>query len=191
MFGQRFRLRSKATGSRELASVWSTNAALALLLWWKVRGSRDYPQASRLLITADAGGSNGYRYRVWKSELAALAAETGLAITVCHFPPGTSKWNKVEHRLFSFISISWRGRPLTDYQVVVQTIAATTTRSGLTVEAVLDTNTYPTGVRVSPAQQRAIPLQKYAFHGEWNYVVHCGPIPESLRDKAITLEPIK
>jgi hypothetical protein len=99
--------------------------------WWKVRGSRDYPEASRLLITADAGGSNGYRYRVWKSELAALAAETGLAITVCHFPPGTSKWNKIEHRLFSHITFNWRGRPLTSHEVVVQTIAATRTRGGL------------------------------------------------------------
>jgi hypothetical protein len=110
---------------------------------------------------------------------------------VCHFPPGTSKWNKVEHRLFSLISINWRGRPLTDYQVLVQTIAATTTRCGLTAEAVLDTNTYPTGVRISAAQQKAIPLQKYAFHGEWNYTIHPGPIPESVRNKAIALEQTK
>jgi hypothetical protein len=106
-------------------------------------------------------------------------------------PAGTSKWNKVEHRLFSFISINWRGRPLTDYQVVVEPIAATTTGSGLTVEAVLDTDTYPTGVRIPPAQQKAIPLQRYAFHGEWNYVIHCGPIPESVRNKEILLEPTR
>jgi hypothetical protein len=166
-------------------------AVNAIRSWWYNVGWDRYPRADRLLITADCGGSNGSRLWAWKARLADLAAETGLEITVCHFPPGTSKWNKVEHRLFSFISINWRGRPLTDYQVVVQTIAATTTRSGLTVEAVLDTNTYPTGVKVSPEQQKAIPLQRYAFHGEWNYVVHCGPITESLRHKAIALETIK
>ena len=112
-------------------------------------GSSDYPQARRLLITADAGGSNGYRTRAWKAELAALAAETGLEITVCHFPPGTSKWNKIEHRLFSHITMNWRGRPLTSHEVIVQTIAATTTRTGLRVHAELDTSTYPTGVRIS------------------------------------------
>ena len=103
----------------------------------------DYPQAPRLLITADAGGSNSYRYRVWKAELAVLAAETGLAITVCHFPPGTSKWNKIEHRLFSHITMNWRGRPLTSHDIVLNTIAATRTSTGLRVEAVLDTGSYP------------------------------------------------
>ena len=116
----------------------SVFAVESIRRWWKARGSLDYPGASRLLITADAGGSNGYRYRVWKSELAALSAETGLAITVCHFPPGTSKWNKIEHRLFSHITMNWRGRPLTSHEVVVQTIAATRTSGGLHVEATLD-----------------------------------------------------
>jgi hypothetical protein len=166
-------------------------AVNAIRAWWYNVGRGRYPRAGRLLITADCGGSNGNRPWAWKARLAELATETGLQVTVCHFPPGTSKWNKVEHRLFSFISINWRGRPLTDYQVVVETIAATTTRSGLTVEAVLDTNTYPTGVRIPPAQRKAIPLQKYAFHGEWNYVIHCGPIPESVRNKEITLKLTK
>ena len=140
--------------------------------WWKVRGSRDYPQASRLLITADAGGSNSYRYRVWKSELAALAAETGLAITVCHFPPGTSKWNKIEHRLFSAITLNWRGRPLTSHEVVVQTIAATRTRGGLRVEAALDTGDYPTGVAISKERMAALPLERHVTRGAWNYTLH-------------------
>ena len=132
----------------------------------------DYPDASRLLITADAGGSNSYRYRVWKSELAALAAETGLAITVCHFPPGTSKWNKIEHRLFSHITMNWRGRPLTSHEVVVQTIAATRTSGGLRVEAVLDTGDYPTGVAISKERFAALPLERHATHGAWNYTLH-------------------
>ena len=117
--------------------------------WWQDRGSTDYPAARRLLITADAGGSNGYRTRAWKAGLAALAGETGLEITCCHFPPGTSKWNKIEHRLFSAITMNWRGRPLTSHQVIVDTIAATTTRTGLTVHAELDTGTYPAGVKIS------------------------------------------
>ena len=140
----------------------SVFAVESIRRWWKVRGSRDYPQASRLLITADAGGSNSYRYRVWKSELAALAAETGLAITVCHFPPGTSKWNKIEHRLFSHITLNWRGRPLTSHEVVVQTIAATRTRGGLRVEAALDTGDYPTGVAISKERMAALPLERHA-----------------------------
>jgi hypothetical protein len=139
--------------------------------WWKMRGSQDYPQASGLLITADAGGSNGYRYRVWKSELAALAAETGLAITVCHFPPGTSKWNKIEHRLFSHVTFNWRGRPLTSHEVVVQTIAATRTRGGLRVEAVLDSGDYPTGVAISKERMAGLPLERHATHGAWNYTL--------------------
>ncbi|GLW99408.1 ISAzo13 family transposase [Microtetraspora sp. NBRC 16547] len=139
--------------------------------WWKARGSHDYPKASRLLITADAGGSNGYRYRVWKSELAALATETGLAITVCHFPPGTSKWNKIEHRLFSHITLNWRGRPLTSHEVVVNTIASTRTSTGLRVEAVLDTGDYPTGVAISKERFAALPLERHATHGTWNYTL--------------------
>jgi hypothetical protein len=133
--------------------------------WWKSAGSSDYPLARRLLITADAGGSNGYRTRAWKAELAALAVETGLEITCCHFPPGTSKWNKVEHRLFSAITLNWRGRPLTSHEVIVQTIAATTTATGLRVHAELDTATYDTGVTVSDAQMKALPLARHDWHG--------------------------
>jgi len=143
--------------------------------WWQARGSRDYPKASRLLITADAGGSNGYRYRVWKSELATLAAETGLQITVCHFPPGTSKWNKIEHRLFSHITMNWRGRPLTSHEVVVKTIAASRTSGGLRVEAALDTGDYPTGVAISRERLDALPLERHAVHGSWNYTLHPQP----------------
>src|SRR6266853_3545788 len=145
--------------------------------WWRARGRLDYPKASRLLITADAGGSNSYRYGVGKSELAALAAETGLLITVCHFPPGTSKWNKIERRLFSHITLNWRGRPLTSHEVVVAAIASTTTGTGLTVRAELDTGTYPTGVPVSDAEMAEIPLARHRFHGDWNYTIHPGPVP--------------
>ncbi|WP_308315313.1 ISAzo13 family transposase [Streptomyces sp. ISL-100] len=145
--------------------------------WWHGQGQAAYPQARRLLITADAGGSNGYRTRAWKLELAQLAAETGLVITVCHLPPGTSKWNKIEHRLFSHITMNWRGRPLTSHEVIVQSIAATTTRTGLRVDAELDTNTYPTGVRIGDAEMAALPLTRHAFHGDWNYVLHLQPGP--------------
>jgi Rhodopirellula transposase DDE domain len=140
--------------------------------WWDARGSQDYPDARRLLITADAGGSNGYRTRAWKAGLAALAEQTGLEITVCHFPPGTSKWNKVEHRLFSHITMNWRGRPLTSHDVIISSIAATTTRAGLTVQARLDDGSYPTGVKVSNAQMAALPISRHPFHGEWNYTLH-------------------
>jgi Rhodopirellula transposase DDE domain len=143
--------------------------------WWRARGSRDYPQATRLLITADAGGSNGYRYRMWKSELAALAAETGLAITVCHFPPGTSKWNKIEHRLFSHITLNWPGRPLTSHDVVVKTIETTRTSSGLRVEAALDTSDYPVGVGISKQRFDALPLHRHTVPGTWNYTLHSRP----------------
>ena len=139
--------------------------------WWKAAGSSDYPLARRLLITADAGGSNGYRTRAWKAELAALAVETGLEITCCHFPPGTSKWNKVEHRLFSHITMNWRGRPLTSHEVIVQTIAATTTRTGLRVRAELDTSAYDTGVQISDRQMDALPLARHDWHGDWNYTL--------------------
>ncbi|WP_405634390.1 ISAzo13 family transposase [Streptomyces sp. NBC_00056] len=145
--------------------------------WWHGQGRAAYPQAARLLITADAGGSNGYRTRAWKLELARLAAETGLTITVCHLPPGTSKWNKIEHRLFSHITMNWRGRPLTSHEVIVQSIAATTTRTGLRVRAELDTNTYPTGVRIGDAEMAAMPLTRHAFHGDWNYALHPLPCP--------------
>jgi hypothetical protein len=149
----------------------SVFAVESIRRWWRARGREDYAGASRLLITADAGGSNSYRYRVWKSELAALAAETGLVITVCHFPPGTSKWNKIEHRLFSHITMNWRGRPLTSHEVVVQTIAATRTSRGLRVEAVLDPGDYPTGVAVSKERFATLPLQRHAIHGAWNYTL--------------------
>ncbi|WLQ39901.1 ISAzo13 family transposase [Streptomyces laculatispora] len=145
--------------------------------WWHGQGQDAYPQAARLLITADAGGSNGYRTRAWKLELARLASETGLTITVCHLPPGTSKWNKIEHRLFSHITMNWRGRPLTSHEVIVQSITATTTRTGLRVTATLDTNTYPTGVRIGDAEMAAMPLTRHAFHGEWNYALHPQPCP--------------
>src|SRR5215472_2166652 len=143
--------------------------------WWKARGSADYPAARRLLITADAGGSNGYRTRAWKAGLAGLAAETGLAITCCHFPPGTSKWNKIEHRLFSAITMNWRGRPLASHQVIVNTIAATTTGTGLAVHAELDTGAYPAGVTVSQAELDALPLERHDWHGDWNYTLHPQP----------------
>ncbi|MFE7193754.1 ISAzo13 family transposase [Kitasatospora sp. NPDC057541] len=143
--------------------------------WWHGRGRVSYPQATRLLIIADAGGSNGYRTRAWKLELARLAAETGLTITVCHLPPGASKWNKIEHRLFSHISMNWRGRPLTSHEVVIESIAATTTRTGLHVTARLDTTTYPTGVAIGDAEMAAMPLTRHAFHGDWKYALHPQP----------------
>jgi transposase len=147
-------------------------AAESIRRWWNAAGRRDYPQARRLLITADAGGSNSYRTRVWKAEVAALAVETGLEITVCHFPPGTSKWNKIEHRLFSHITMNWRGRPLTSHEVVVQTIAATATGTGLRVHAELDPGAYGTGLQVSDAQMDALPLDRHDWHGDWNYTLH-------------------
>ncbi|GAA1837767.1 hypothetical protein GCM10009682_63240 [Luedemannella flava] len=140
--------------------------------WWTTVGRDTYPAADRLLVTADAGGSNGYRTRAWKTELAALAAQAGLTITVCHLPPGTSKWNKIEHRLFCHITSNWRGRPLTSHEVIVETIAATTTRTGLRVRAALDTGHYPTGVKVSDAQMAVLPITRHAFHGDWNYTLH-------------------
>ncbi len=143
--------------------------------WWKAVGQGEYPLARRLLITADAGGSNGYRTRTWKAEIAAFALETGLPVTVCHFPPGTSKWNKIEHRLFSHITMNWRGRPLTSHEVIVNTIAATTTRTGLTVRAELDPGSYPDGVKVSDEQMAALPLDRHAWHGDWNYTLRPEP----------------
>jgi hypothetical protein len=139
--------------------------------WWNAAGQDTYPGARRLLITADAGGSNGYRTRAWKAELAALALQTGLEITCCHFPPGTSKWNKIEHRLFAHITMNWRGRPLTSHEVIVSTIAATTTRTGLRVRAGLDNGSYPTGAHISDAQLEALPLKRHDWHGDWNYAL--------------------
>ncbi len=146
-------------------------AVASLRRWWETMGRVLYPAADRLLVCADAGGSNGYRVRLWKTELAGFAAETGLAVTVCHFPPGTSKWNKIEHRLFSAISVNWRGRPLVSHEVIVELIAATTTRTGLTVHAELDRGAYPLGVKVSDQQLAAVPLARHDFHGEWNYTI--------------------
>ena len=135
-------------------------------------GRERYPAAKTLLITADAGGSNGYRTRLWKVELQNLADEIGLAITVGHFPPGTSKWNKVEHRLFSFISSNWRGEPLRDYETVVRLIANTTTAKGLRVTCRLDRRKYPAGRKVSDEELSAINITPSRFHGEWNYIIH-------------------
>jgi transposase len=140
--------------------------------WWNTLGRIRFPDATRLMITADAGGSNGYRVRAWKWHLARLAAETGLEITVCHYPPGTSKWNKIEHRLFSFISMNWRGKPLTDIRTIVELIAATTTQTGLTVQAIHDPNWYPTGEKISDKDYATIPLHPHQWHGEWNYDLH-------------------
>ena len=131
----------------------------------------DYPRAERLLITADGGGSNGSRVRLWKVELQRLADETGLEISVCHFPPGTSKWNKIEHRLFSFISQNWRGKPLVSHETIVNLIAATTTKAGLKVTCELDRGVYPSGVKVSKKEMEGINLRRDAFHGEWNYTI--------------------
>ncbi|QHC18865.1 ISAzo13 family transposase [Streptomyces sp. GF20] len=139
---------------------------------WQAVGRHDYPGARRLLITADGGGSNGCRTRGWKTQLADLAAETGLEITVCHLPAGTSKWNKSEYRLFSHITMNWRGRPLTSHEVMLQTIAATTSRTGLTVQAEFDSGEYPTGVRVSDDEITALPITRHRFHGDWNYTLH-------------------
>jgi hypothetical protein len=144
-------------------------AVASIRRWWMAMGRAMYASASQLLICADGGGSNGYRLRLWKVELQRFADETGLTVTVCHLPPGTSKWNKIEHRLFSHISMNWRGRPLTSHEVVVELIAATTTRKGLRVRAELDPELYPTGVEVTDAQIQALSLQRHAFHGEWNY----------------------
>jgi hypothetical protein len=149
--------------------------------WWRSAGRERYPGATSLLVVADGGGSNGSRSRLWKTELAAFAAAAGLEVTVCHLPPGTSKWNKIEHRLFSHITMNWRGRPLTSHEAVVQLIAATTTASGLTVHAELDTAAYPTGVKIPDRDMKALlntgVWQPHSWHGEWNYTIHPAPNP--------------
>jgi hypothetical protein len=150
----------------------ATFAVASIRGWWRHEGRRLYPAATQLLITADGGGSNGYRLRLWKVELQGLADQTGLAIAVCHFPPGTSKWNKVEHRLFSFISSNWRGEPLRDYETVVRLIAATTTAKGLTVSCRLDRRQYPAGRKISDEEMTALNITPLRFHGEWNYTIH-------------------
>ena len=149
----------------------ATFAVNAIRRWWRTMGKKRHPKAKRLMITADGGGSNGYRVRLWKVELQKLADELKLPITVCHLPPGTSKWNKIEHRLFSFITINWRGKPLRSYRTIVQLIAATTTENGLKVRAELDENKYPKGIKVSDLQMAAVNLTRHPFHGDWNYTV--------------------
>jgi len=149
----------------------SAFAVATLRDWWDTIGRTRYPTADRLLICADGGGSNGSRVRAWKIELAAFATDTGLHVTVCHLPPGTSKWNKIEHRLFSQITMNWRGRPLTSHQVIVDLIANTTTATGLRVHCVLDTGRYPTGTSYTNKHIAALPLQRHDFHGEWNYTL--------------------
>jgi transposase len=146
-------------------------AAQSIRRWWESMGSAAYPKAAKLLITADSGGSNGARVRLWKLELQRLADDTGLQISVCHLPPGTSKWNKIEHRLFAFISQNWRGKPLVSRQVIVNLIAATTTKTGLRVRAEVDPGKYPKGVKVSDKEVAAIRIERDTFHGEWNYAI--------------------
>jgi hypothetical protein len=146
-------------------------AVNAIRRWWQTMGQVRYRDASSLLITADCGGSNGARVRLWKRELQTLADEIGLTITVCHLPPGTSKWNKIEHKLFSFITQNWRGKPLVSYQTIVQLIAATTTRTGLNVKCEIDPARYPAGVKVTDAEIAAINITPHKFHGEWNYSI--------------------
>ena len=149
----------------------ATFAVESIRLWWHSMGQPLYPDAHQLLITADGGGSNGYRLRLWKVALQKLADETGLSIKVCHLPPGTSKWNKIEHRLFSYISHNWRGKPLVSYEVIVNLIAATTTTTGLRVHSQLDTQSYPKGVKVSDAELAQVNIERDDFHGEWNYII--------------------
>ena len=139
--------------------------------WWRFEGKRLYRKSRELVITADGGGSNGYRLRLWKVELQKLANETGLSLQVCHFPPGTSKWNKVEHRLFSFISSNWRGEPLRDYETVVNLISRTRTAKGLKVICRLDRRKYPTGRKVTDEEMRNVQLERNPFHGDWNYII--------------------
>lgn len=146
-------------------------AVASIRRWWQMLGRKSYPKASRLLICADAGGSNGNRSRSWKLHLQELANSIGAKITVCHYPPGTSKWNKIEHRLFSFISMNWRGRPLVSYEAVVNLIGSTRTRSGLQVKALLDTSTYETGQKVSAQQMQQLSLRGHSFHPDWNYTL--------------------
>jgi hypothetical protein len=146
-------------------------AVEAIRRWWYSMGRPRFPGATKLLITADGGGSNGHRVKLWKVELAKLAAETGLEITACHYPPGTSKWNKIEHKMFSFISMNWRGRPLVSYRTIIELISATTTAKGLTIRAEEDLNYYETGTKVSDDELASVPLMRHKFHGDWNYTI--------------------
>jgi hypothetical protein len=146
-------------------------ATASVRRWWQEMGARRFPRATKLMITADGGGSNGTRNRLWKIALQALADELELQLEVCHFPPGTSKWNKIEHRLFSFITKNWRGRPLTSYQVIVNLIAQTTSQAGLVVKAALDTAHYESGIVVSDEELARVRITPAKFHGEWNYTI--------------------
>lgn len=139
--------------------------------WWSTMGQERYPRAKRLMITADGGGSNGARVRLWKIELQKFVDEIGIPVMVCHLPPGTSKWNKIEHRLFAFITKNWRGKPLVSHRTIVQLIGATTTEKGLAVRAELDTNAYPAGIKVSDAEIAALAIHRHDFHGDWNYTL--------------------
>lgn len=150
-------------------------AVATIRAWWEEMGSAVYPDAGSLLITADGGGSNGYRLRLWKVELQKLANDLGFPISVCHLPPGTSKWNKIEHRLFSFITKNWRGKPLVTHQVIVDLISATTTKAGLTVQSRIDNKQYKKGIQISNRQMESINLHPDEFHGEWNYSIHPNP----------------
>jgi hypothetical protein len=146
-------------------------AVSSIRRWWQFMGCQEYPQADRLLICADSGGSNGYRIRLWKFELQSFVDGTGVCVTVCHLPPGTSKWNKIEHRLFSHISMNWRGRPLVSHEVVVKLIGATMTKTGLKVKAKLDKRKYPLKVKVSDEEMQSLNIEPHEFHGEWNYTI--------------------
>jgi len=163
-------------GDRGVVSVGVTRdtaefAVESIRRWWKLDGRKNYSMAQRLLICADAGGSNGTGVRAWKLNLQQLADQMGVPITVCHYPPGTSKWNKIEHRLFSFISLNWKGRPLVNYETIVNLIGATKTRSGLKVKAVLDTRHYETGAKVTASQYESIHLRRHKVHPDWNYTI--------------------
>jgi hypothetical protein len=149
----------------------SAFAVESIRRWWLMMGKERYPDATSLMITADSGGSNDARVRLWKAELQKFANETGLTVHISHFPPGTSKWNKIEHRLFSAISLNWRGQPLISHEVVIDLIESTTTKNGLRVRAILDTNRYPKGIKVSDAELKALSYHPESFHGEWNYTI--------------------
>jgi hypothetical protein len=150
----------------------SAFAVESIRRWWLSMGKESYPDANRLLITADGGGSNGSRVRLWKTELQRFADETGLTISVCHFPPGTSKWNKIEHRMFSHISQNWRGRPLVSIETIINLIGATKTKKGLRIQTAVDASAYAKGIKVTDEELKALALEKEAFHGEWNYILH-------------------
>ena len=149
----------------------SAFAVESIRRWWLRMGKECYPNATRLLITADGGGSNGSRVRLWKTEMQRFADETDLEISVCHFPPGTSKWNKIEHRMFSYISQNWRGRPLVSIETIINLIGATKTKKGLIIKTAVDTNQYSKGVKISDKEMELLNLERNAFHGEWNYTI--------------------